>query len=69
MGSNTNIEKANETSQYDLLVDKIASLKKVYEIEEFMSEYNIRRNYAMDRYLQRLIEFSRKWSSISRLKM
>ncbi|MEK4080180.1 AAA domain-containing protein [Solibacillus sp. FSL K6-1126] len=50
----TKIEKTNETSQYDLLVDKIASLKKVYEIEEFMSEYNIRRNYAMDRLLTAL---------------
>ncbi|MEK4129824.1 AAA domain-containing protein [Solibacillus sp. FSL W8-0474] len=48
------IQRANETSEYGKIVDKIASLKKVYEIEAFMTEYNIRRNYAMDRLLTAL---------------
>ncbi|MGN7479665.1 AAA domain-containing protein [Solibacillus silvestris] len=48
------IGRANEMSQYEQLIDKIASLKKVYEIEAFMNEYNIRRNYAMDRLLTAL---------------
>ena len=48
------IERANETSQYENLIDKISSLKKVYEIEAFMTEYHIRRNYAMDRLLTAL---------------
>lgn len=50
----TTIERFNETSQYETLIDKITSLKKVYEIEAFMSEYHIRRNYAMDRLLTAL---------------
>lgn len=48
------MERANETSNVELLVDKIASLKKVVEIESFMQEYAIRRNYAMDRLLTAL---------------
>ncbi|AWE07529.1 DNA helicase [Lysinibacillus sp. 2017] len=48
------ILRAQETTQYEQLIDKIASLKKVYEIEEFMTQYGIRRNYAMDRLLTAL---------------
>lgn len=48
------IARANETGEYEHLIDKIASLKKVFEIEEFMVQYDIRRNYAMDRLLTAL---------------
>ena len=48
------ISNTQASTQYEQLIDKIASLKKVYEIEEFMQEYGIRRNYAMDRLLTAL---------------
>lgn len=50
----TKMERANETANVDPLIDKIVSLKKVYEIENFMQQYDIRRNYAMDRLLTAL---------------
>lgn len=48
------MSRAKETSQYEHLIDKIAALKKVYEIEEFMVQYEIRRNFPMDRLLTAL---------------
>ncbi|MER1958344.1 MAG: AAA domain-containing protein [Solibacillus sp.] len=48
------IQRANETSDVNPLIDKITSLKKVYQIEDFMQQYDIRRNYAMDRLLTAL---------------
>ncbi|MEG0472379.1 MAG: AAA domain-containing protein [Solibacillus sp.] len=48
------ILREQETANYESLIDKIAALKKVVQIEEFMEQYNIRRNYAMDRLLTAL---------------
>lgn len=48
------MSRLQESSEYTHLTEKIVSLKKVYEIEQFMAQYDIRRNYAMDRLLTAL---------------